>query len=63
MVPMQGNLDAKIAAALLFSEVVPATCNNFHKGGTGTDVCVFGPGGTLRPGPTEWVQKDHHRRR
>ena len=40
MVPMAGNLDAKIASGLpLFSEVVPATCNNFHKGGTGKDVC------------------------
>ena len=58
MVPMQGNLDAKIASGLpLFSEVVPATCNNFHKGGTGTDVCVFGPGETYKTRADKWLQK------
>ena len=55
-VPMEGNLQAAIDQGLpAFSQVVPATCNNFHKGGS-PDVCVFGPGQTYKTRADAWLQ-------
>ena len=57
-VPMEPNLQAAVATGLpAFSEVVPATCNNFHKGGTGVDACQFGPGETYKTRADKWLQK------
>lgn len=57
-VPLEGNLQAAVAIGLpSFSEVVPATCNNFHKGGTGKDACQFGPGQTYKTRADKWLQK------
>ena len=63
-VPMAGQPPGRRSPAGLpaFSEVVPATCNNFHKGGTGKDVCQFGPGETYKTRADKWLQKYDHAR-
>jgi hypothetical protein len=56
-VPMAGNLEAALTRGLpAFTEIVPATCNNFHKGGS-PDVCRFGPGQTYKTRADAWLKK------
>ena len=55
-VPMAGNLQAAISGGLpAFSIVVPANCNNFHKGGN-PDACNFAPGQTYYTRADAWLQ-------
>ena len=54
--PLEGNFSAAITAGLpAFSEVVPAMCNDFHKGGT-PDACVYGPAQDLSTRADAWLQ-------
>jgi acid phosphatase len=55
-VPMAGNLQTAIDNGLpRFSALVPAVCNDFHKGGS-PDVCVLGPGETYNSRADEWLE-------
>jgi hypothetical protein len=55
-VRLAGNLQPAIDNGLpALSIVVPANCNNFHKGGT-PDVCTFAPGQTYYSRADAWLQ-------
>ncbi len=55
-VPMVPHLQNAVAQGLpAFSEVVPATCNNFHLGHP-DGTCQFAPGGTYESRADDWLE-------
>jgi hypothetical protein len=56
-VPLDENLQAAVDGGLpALSIVVPANCNNFHKGGSSPDACVLAPGQTYASRADAWLQ-------